>query len=286
MMILQQLQPQLKQGRAKKRGRKTKARPIHQSKRAELQYTKELLDISAMCQKIGGKLLDALKNNQRFIGDAAIGDSAHWDNIIGGDVDMLFLRISGITGVIAAKVVQSQKEATDEQLAALIEQMTTVDIRAIMSNEALTDVVNDAIVSNVGLIKSIPEKYFSELERIVNTGFQDGWTYNQIQESILKLGQSTNSRARFIARDQIGKMNSRFNQARQTNLGIEEYEWSTSQDERVRGNPTGRYPRAKHNHYKRNGEVFKWNDPPPGGHPGQDYQCRCTPIPVLDHLLK
>lgn len=42
------------------------------------------------------------------------------------------------------------------------------------------------------------------------------------------------------------------------------YIWKTVGDEKVRGQ-----------HAARNGQTFLWADPPEGGHPSDDYNCRC-----------
>ena len=42
------------------------------------------------------------------------------------------------------------------------------------------------------------------------------------------------------------------------------YKWYTQLDKRVRPS-----------HKKREGRIFSWDDPPKGGHPGEDYGCRC-----------
>jgi len=54
------------------------------------------------------------------------------------------------------------------------------------------------------------------------------------------------------------------NQAQQQAMGIEFYVWNTQHDARVRGA-----------HAKRDGVIFRWDDPPEGGHPSEDYRCRC-----------
>lgn len=41
------------------------------------------------------------------------------------------------------------------------------------------------------------------------------------------------------------------------------YVWRTVRDDKVRG-----------------GQTFLWNEPPEGGHPGEDYNCRCWAVPV------
>lgn len=71
------------------------------------------------------------------------------------------------------------------------------------------------------------------------------------------------SRARLIARDQIGKLNGELTEKRQQALGITSYIWRTADDERVRDS-----------HREKEGEKFFWNSPPADtGHPGNDYQC-------------
>ncbi len=42
------------------------------------------------------------------------------------------------------------------------------------------------------------------------------------------------------------------------------YIWRTVGDEKVRGN-----------HAQREARIFSWDNPPDGGHPGEDYNCRC-----------
>lgn len=54
------------------------------------------------------------------------------------------------------------------------------------------------------------------------------------------------------------------NQAQQAAMGIEFYVWNTQHDARVR-----------EGHAERDGEIFRWDDPPEGGHPSQDFGCRC-----------
>lgn len=43
------------------------------------------------------------------------------------------------------------------------------------------------------------------------------------------------------------------------------YIWRTEGDDLVR-----------EEHAQRDGEIFAWDEPPSGGHPGEDYNCRCT----------
>lgn len=83
------------------------------------------------------------------------------------------------------------------------------------------------------------------------------------------------------AKQEVEALNAVLNQFRQTQAGITEYSWWTREDERVRGKPSGLYPRARPSHWARHGKVFSWDNPPDGGHPGEAINCRCVAMPVL-----
>ena len=82
---------------------------------------------------------------------------------------------------------------------------------------------------------------------------------------------SSNYNLRRLTRDQTQKMNAKLNELRQRDLGVTQYIWRTSEDERVR--PT---------HSENNGKTFDWASPPlTTGHPGNDVQCRCLSEPIV-----
>ena len=59
------------------------------------------------------------------------------------------------------------------------------------------------------------------------------------------------------------------NELRQKGLGIGQYIWRSQDDGKVR---------SSHAHY--DDQVFRWDDPPEGGHPGQAVDCRCFAEPL------
>jgi SPP1 gp7 family putative phage head morphogenesis protein len=65
------------------------------------------------------------------------------------------------------------------------------------------------------------------------------------------------------------------NEERQRALGIEGYVWRTRGDGKVRDA-----------HAARSGRLFRWDDVPEGGHPGQDHNCRCVAEPVPEDLTR
>ena len=90
--------------------------------------------------------------------------------------------------------------------------------------------------------------------------------------------------AKRIARDQTNKTIGDLTKVRHEQAGVTEYIWRTAEDERVVGEPGGLYPtgNSRHmNHAERDGKRFRWDNPPPDGHPGQAIQCRCVAQAVI-----
>lgn len=59
------------------------------------------------------------------------------------------------------------------------------------------------------------------------------------------------------------------NRVQQEAMGIDFYVWTTQNDSRVR-----------EGHAERDDKIFRWDDPPEGGHPSEDYGCRCYARPL------
>lgn len=127
---------------------------------------------------------------------------------------------------------------------------------------------------NADLIKNLSDKALHDIKGIVTRGFAQGTNLTDMTSDLRDRIGMTKRRATLIARDQTSKLNGQLTQLRQTQNGVSSYVWATAGDERVR--PT---------HAMNEGQTFKWDDPPATGHPGSDYNCRCTAIPVLDNLL-
>jgi SPP1 gp7 family putative phage head morphogenesis protein len=124
---------------------------------------------------------------------------------------------------------------------------------------------------NVKLIKSIPEQYFNQVESVVSNMIQQGKMTEYIQKEIYNRYAVSESRAALIARDQTNKFNGALTELRQREVGIKQYQWSTSLDERVRPE-----------HEERHNDIFSWDKPPSDGHPGQAINCRCEALAVIE----
>lgn len=146
---------------------------------------------------------------------------------------------------------------------------------------AMTEKVDAIIAENVSLIRSIPEKYFTEVEgmvyRAVARGVDRKALADEIESAFGKRHGITRRRAEFIARDQIRKATSSLSNARQQAAGIKKGIWIHSGG--------GNEPRKKHVHA--NGEEFFLDKGLPIGDkgqyvlPGEEPNCGCTWKPVL-----
>jgi SPP1 gp7 family putative phage head morphogenesis protein len=134
---------------------------------------------------------------------------------------------------------------------------------------------------NARLITSMAATALDDVAGIVMRGARAGTQVGDVADEIRKRFDVVEGKAGLIARDQVGKLNGELTQLRHQAVGVTEYEWSTSRDERVRSR-----------HAELEGTEHRWDDPPVvdektgrKAHPGQDFQCRCTAIPKVDDLL-
>jgi SPP1 gp7 family putative phage head morphogenesis protein len=144
---------------------------------------------------------------------------------------------------------------------------------------------------NVALIKSLKDQNLSSIETMTQRSLRSGMRHEEIAKQIEGQFDTTRSRARLIARDQVSKLNGQLTQLRQNDVGINEYIWRTAADDRVRSN-----------HRAMDGKKCRWDDATVfwngtawvsrttiGGFigiPGEDYQCRCYGEPVFDSIYE
>lgn len=144
-------------------------------------------------------------------------------------------------------------------------------VDAFPSEPQLASMLNGFVAENTSLITSIPDRYLDRVGELVQRRVRAGDRASTIARDIGEQFNVEARRAALIARDQVNKLNGALTRMRQTNLGITQYIWRTSRDERVR-----------ETHRLNEGRKFSWNEPPAEtGHPGQDINCRCTAEPVI-----
>ncbi len=127
---------------------------------------------------------------------------------------------------------------------------------------------------NVALVKSIAADQKAQLKGVLRQATAEGWHRKRLREAILDRFDVARSRADLIARDQILTLNAQLAKDRQTSIGIEEYDRLTAGDERVSEECAAL-----------DGQRFRWDSPPPIGHPGEAHPgCRCQAAAVVPWL--
>lgn len=157
-----------------------------------------------------------------------------------------------------------------------------IDLGRVIVGEGIANTIEAAVLRNVSLVRGLSQDVARRLSSKLLEALTQGLNNREIEKIITAEFGIARRRAKLIARDQAASFNGDLNRIRQTAMGVTEYQWSTSVDERVRGNPGGRYPNARPSHWDREGKTFKWSDPPSDGHPGQPVNCRCTARAVIE----
>jgi len=120
----------------------------------------------------------------------------------------------------------------------------------------------------VELIKSIPIKAGLRAQELSQQAAADGKRASEVAKEIARTNEVTEARAMTIARTEVSKANSTFNEARALSIGSPGYFWRTSDDGDVRPS-----------HAEMEGQFVEWSNPPTlddmTGHAGCFPNCRC-----------
>ena len=105
-------------------------------------------------------------------------------------------------------------------------------------NKPMQDALNATIHENVGLIRSIPQEYLTDIEGAVMRSYAVGHDLKTMTDEIQRIGGVTRRRAAFIAHDQTSKANATATLARSVALGFTKAVWRHSKG--------GKEPRPSH----------------------------------------
>lgn len=152
-----------------------------------------------------------------------------------------------------------------------------VDIRPYLLQPDVAAYLRQVVADNVALIRTIPQVAHQSLrDRLAAELAEAPFDRARLTTLLRDEYRSTGYRVRRLARDQTSKTIGRLTEIRHRQIGVRRYRWSTSLDERVRDT-----------HRVHDGEIFAWASPPPAtGHPGEDIQCRCVAIPIIEDDLR
>lgn len=193
-----------------------------------------------------------------------------------------FARLTSIADGMISRLFRIEAARHSARWIELVNAAIGVNLAGVVSQVEIAPSIDLATQKNVALIKGLSEEVAKRVETQIIDLLTQGKSNAAIAEALDQSFAFGKRRAALIARDQAAKFNGNLNRIRQTQAGITEYLWWTVQDERVRGDPGGKYPNAKPSHFARHGKKFRWDDPPSDGSPGEPINCRCIPRPVIE----
>ena len=139
------------------------------------------------------------------------------------------------------------------------------------------------IQRNAEIIKTLPLSLADQVTKYIARETAKDRRAEDIARDIQRMiPENSRAKALLIARTEVSKTSTALTRARAQDIGLEWYEWRTSEDSRVRSS-----------HRKMDHVLIRWSDPPAPellvgeksqGHygPGEIYNCRCYPAPVIN----
>lgn len=134
---------------------------------------------------------------------------------------------------------------------------------------------------NARLISKMQTNAHNQIEKIVVKAMVEGDLWEDVADKIEERFEVSESHAKLIARDQIGKLYGQVNADRQQELGVKKFIWRSLKDERVRDEHD---EREKESDPAQGGTPYSYDDPPDDELPGEPIQCRCYAEPVFSSI--
>jgi len=132
------------------------------------------------------------------------------------------------------------------------------------------------MIENQHYIKSVPVDYLDEITDVIVKGAASEKGLKDIIDNIKDVYDMSNTKAKDIARNGIGKLNSALTEARSRSLGLSSYEWHCM----FRDN-------SRDTHEELDGMIIDYDNPPQPddwedpGHAGELKWCYCWQNPVV-----
>lgn len=255
-----------------------KLQAVRTKKTDEVRYRKSLLALLLpIFSNVHKKIIPDLESLEKeYVADDWADDLNDGFNVL----EKLWKNNTRFVSKIAESFVNNILKTNEQRISVSFKKSLGADV--LTSEPNLAPQIKSRNKENINLINSLGQTYIDKVETVIYEGASNGLRASELSKQIRELTMVTENRAKFIAIDQTLKFNASLNKTRMLNLGVKKYIWHNVNDSRVRGNPAGIYPNSKHNHWSREGKIFEYSKPPPGGNPGEDYRCRCFAEPIFD----
>jgi SPP1 gp7 family putative phage head morphogenesis protein len=270
------------------RGATMQGTPLIPPQEAERLYRTAMQKAIQRMVKAYGKELEATIKPFATAADAGLAMDAN----LGSQLDMMFGRLNKHWGKVFGKLARTLAKTTVSRVDRLSKRRLDQSLKELSGGltiktpdlpESMISTLQAATARNVGLIKSIQSKFHDQIAQEVlnNIGDQQSVFENakKLVSRVYFHGETTEERARLIARDQVAKMSSEMSAARAKSAGITKFKWRHS----------GGSADPRKLHLDHNNKIFSYDDLPvidertgEKGLPGQAINCRCVAIPVID----
>jgi len=272
-----------------------RGKPLHYNASQQKKYERRLKQlINVMTTETKKELLKILKNddvkshfeNQKQIKNIAMDQSASSQmkimlNVLTRKFNRLF---ESKANSIAEKFFGNVFTSSSNTLNSSLKQLTGgLSLKTGIITDTTRTIGTKIIEDNVKLIKSIPEKYYADIEKSVMKSLTGGGGIQTIISELEKHEGITERRAKNIALDQTIKAHNQINSAEMDRLGFDQFEWLHSH--------ASLQPRPSH--LKMNGHIFSFTNlrqeqekfgvpEEDQGLPGVPPGCKCSILPVID----
>lgn len=239
------------------RAKPSRSSAFIRSKKAEKQYQRQLLKVARHVGEIVARLRGSLDATGTII--AALERYAK--------------AVEPWATAVGARIV-AEVDARDKVAWRTVGEEISAGLRRELQNAPTGAVARSLVEEQVTLIKSLPLEAAQRVQSLAMEAWTGGKRTDDIIAAIMDTGNVTASRARLIARTEIGRCAEAFTEARATSIGSEGYIWRTSKGKDVR-----------HSHAGMEGKFVRWDSPPTldglRGHAGALPNCQCYPEPVF-----
>jgi len=194
---------------------------------------------------------------------------------------------ASVDGIFLSEAIRKKAVAIYKRLISQNTRAINLQSQAVAAIDIASDIdtylpayLNGQIKKHTALIKNVSQQIKDDITGIIRRGAMSGASTQSIIDEI-EVGlqgrkgrfKVARTRAELIARTEVANFNSELTAKRFTDAALETYIRETAGDSRVRPS-----------HRVLDGLVFRWDDPPPEGHPGQSFRCRCTASMNMDEI--
>lgn len=141
--------------------------------------------------------------------------------------------------------------------------------------------ISEEYTRNLDLyIQDFKQEEITKLRTMIEKAVLTGDRQKALEQMILDSFDVSQNKAKFLARQESNLLVTKYKQVRYQDAGVDKYRWHC-----VSGSAL--HP-VRPMHKKNDGKIYTWDNPPTVNeagdrkNPGQDYNCRCQAIPVVE----